>query len=154
MLLSRQNLIQATQAFCDAFANKADISTILTYFSKTTTIIAFEHGEPALVPFLGRAFEGFEGVKRYFEIIGTLLAYHDLKFSEFIVDTEARKVSVKGEGIFTWLETMESWDETFTYVLDFDEEAKVVRYQVWADTGAAYLASIGKLDDIRKEIRC
>lgn len=61
-----------------------------------------------------------------------------------------RKVSVKGQAKFTWIETGQSWDETFTYSLDFDHELKVTDYQVWADSGAAYLARIGKLNDIRE----
>lgn len=43
----------------------------------------------------------------------------------------------------------QSWDETFTYSLDFDDELKVTDYQVWADSGAAYLARLGKLDDLK-----
>lgn len=35
-------------------------------------------------------------------------------------------------------------------MLDFDDEGKVTDYQVWADSGAAYLASKGQLDQSRK----
>ncbi|KAF5364312.1 hypothetical protein D9756_000777 [Leucocoprinus leucothites] len=154
MSKNRERLLQATQRFCAAFAEKADIPTILAHFSKTKAISAYEHGECALAPFLGRAFEGVEGVTRYFEILASLLAYDDLKFSEYVVDAEERKVAVKGQGAFTWLSTQESWDETFAYVLDFDEEGKVVRYQIWADSGAAYLARIGKLKEVQREERC
>jgi len=59
-------------------------------------------------------------------------------------------VSVKGQAKFTWIETGQSWDETFTYSLDFDDEPKVTDYQVWADSGAAYLARLGKLDELMK----
>lgn len=59
-------------------------------------------------------------------------------------------MSVKGQAKFTWIETCQSWDETFTYSLDFDDELKVTDYQVWADSGAAYLASIGRLDEARE----
>jgi hypothetical protein len=59
-------------------------------------------------------------------------------------------VSVKGRAKFTWIETGQTWDETFTYSLDFDDESKITNYQVWADSGAAYLARINKLDHVRK----
>lgn len=59
------------------------------------------------------------------------------------------KVFVKGQATFTWIKTAQSWDETFTYSLDFDDELKVTDYQVWADSGAAYLARLGKLDDLK-----
>jgi hypothetical protein len=62
-----------------------------------------------------------------------------------MVDIEERKVAVKGEAEFKWIATENKWDETFVYVLDFDEEDKVKRYQVWADSGAAYLARKGEL---------
>lgn len=42
------------------------------------------------------------------------------------------------------------WNERFAYMLDFDDEGKVTDYQVWADSGAAYLASKGQLDQSRK----
>lgn len=70
--------------------------------------------------------------------------------SSLDVAPRTRKVSVKGRAKFTWVETAQSWDETFTYSLDFDDELKVTDYQVWADSGAAYLARLGKLDELRK----
>ncbi|KAG2013362.1 hypothetical protein CC2G_010283 [Coprinopsis cinerea AmutBmut pab1-1] len=150
MPLTRQKLHCAAQTFCNAFATKKDITTILSLFSTTQEISATEHGEPALAPFLGRRFEGVEGIKQYFKMIGSLLTYESVSFSEYVVDPETRKVALKGRGKFKWVETGESWDEIFSYVLDFDEDLKVVQYQVWADTGAAYLARTGELDDVRK----
>jgi len=79
------------------------------------------------------------------------LTYENMRFSEYIVDIENHKVSVKGQATFTWTKTEESWDEIFTYSLDFDDELKVTDYQVWADSGAAYLASLGKLDELKKK---
>ena len=59
-------------------------------------------------------------------------------------------MSVKGRAKFTWIETGQIWDETFTYSLDFDDESRITDYQVWADSGAAYLARLGKLDELTK----
>ena len=73
-----------------------------------------------------------------------------MHFSEYIVDVEERRVAVKGKAEFTWISTNQKWNETFAYALDFDEKNKVTRYQVWADSGAAYLARIGELDQKRK----
>lgn len=105
-----------------------------------------------MAPFLGRSFTGHSEVQKYFAAISSLLSYENMVFSEFVVDTEACAVATKGQAKFTWLSTKESWDETFTYKLDFDEEGKVTDYQIWADSGAAYLARIGKLDEIRKTV--
>jgi hypothetical protein len=149
MNTNRERLLQAAEEFCAAFAAKVDASTILTHFSTMKAISVYEHGDCALAPFLGRSFEGVEGVKKYFETIGSLLAYDNLRFSDYVIDPEVRKVMVKGQRKFIWLGTKETWDETFAYVLDFDEEANVVRYQIWADSGAAYLARIGKLREVQ-----
>ena len=68
------------------------------------------------------------------------------------MDPEARKVSVKGKAKFKWIEGIGDgnwWNEQFAYILDFDDEGKVTDYQVWADSGAAYLAWKGKLNAIR-----
>ncbi|KAF9057460.1 hypothetical protein BJ165DRAFT_34872 [Panaeolus papilionaceus] len=141
----RGALLTSAQTFCDAFAQKKDVDTILELFSSIYEISAIEYGKPILAPFLGQLFVGRSGVRKYFDIIGSCLSYDDIQFSEYSVDTDVKKVSVKGTGTFTWLNTGQSWDEVFTYTLDFDDESKVVRYQVWGDSGAAYLARRGEL---------
>jgi hypothetical protein len=152
MTLTRKQLLTSAQQFCGAFSQKEDISTLLLYFSATHQVSVIEHGERSLAPFLGKPFTGLSEVKKYFEAISSLLSYENMAFSEFVVDTDAYKVVLKGKAKFTWLSTKESWDETFVYMLDFDEEGKVTDYQIWADSGAAYLARIGKLDEIRKTV--
>lgn len=144
---------------------------------KEEEILAYEHGLPQLAPFLGRPFRGREGVLRYFRTLAECLSYEGMRFPAaasacddqaedegegvgdgkrdgdkgWIIDIAARKVSVKGQARFTWTATGESWDEVFAYVLTFDdgEVPKVKRYEVWADTGAAWLASRGELGNVR-----
>jgi len=82
------------------------------------------------------------------------LTYEDMSFGDWVIDTESRKVACKGSARFRWIEGEgegQSWNEYFGYILDFDDEGKVTDYQVFADSGAAYLARIGKLDEKRKE---
>lgn len=65
------------------------------------------------------------------------------------MDERAMAVSLRGEARFRWNETGQAWDETFAYRIGLAEEGgevKVVVYEVWADTGAAYLARVGGLD--------
>ena len=141
----RDELLRSAQAFCNAFSEKQDVEILLAYFSTTHQVSAIEHGLPVLAPFLGKRFTGISGIRQYFELIGSLLSYNNISFSEYLVDSETMKVSVKGVATFTWLNTGQSWDEVFTYTLDFDDELKLVQYQVWADSGAAFLAAQGKL---------
>ncbi len=148
-IMARRGLFDAAHQFCEAFANNSD--TIFSHFSTKHEVSAIEYGEQALAPFLGRTFVGISQIKDYFALISSLLSVKHVKFSEYVVDPEAMKVSVKGRGTFTWLDTNQSWDETFTYTLDFDEDSKIVRYQVWADSGAVYLARIGKLDLVKEK---
>lgn len=145
MTSPRNRLLIAAQEFTTAFADKKDVETLLSHFSTTQQPTVLEHGEPSLAPFLGRPFTGLDGVRRYFETVMTVLSYDDMVFSEFVVDPETRKVALKGKARFTWISTNQSWDETFAYIVDFDQENKVIRDQIWGDTGAAYLASKGKL---------
>ncbi|KAI8974522.1 hypothetical protein BD414DRAFT_517502 [Trametes punicea] len=150
----RAQLLQSAQALCDAFASKADIKTLLSHFSSTHQISAVEHGLSVLAPFLGRRFIGRSGkssVAAYFELLQQHLTYDDMSFGEWVVDEVARKVSVRGSAKFTWIEGKgkgQSWEEDFVYVLDFDQAAKVTDYQVWADSGAAYLARVGELSQL------
>lgn len=150
MATPRTQLLSAAQRLCDDFANKKDIDTLISHFSTTQQAIAFEHGEPSLAPFLGRSFVGLDGIRKYFETIASLVSYENMRFSEFVVDVQARKVATKASARFTWLSTSESWDEVFAYMLFFDDENKVTNYEVWADSGAAYLASKGILNDTRR----
>ncbi|KDQ61710.1 hypothetical protein JAAARDRAFT_190437 [Jaapia argillacea MUCL 33604] len=147
---SRKHLLAAAQALCQDFARQEDTDTLLSHFSTTHQPTAIEHGDPSLASFLGRPFTGTQGVRKYFELLQELLTYKDMKFSEYVVDTEVNKVSVKGRAEFTWTSTGQSWKETFTYTLDFDQDLKVTDYQVWADSGAAYLASKGQLEEVQR----
>ena len=146
---TRSRLLTAAQNLCHDFASQKNIPTLLSHFSITEPE-AFEHGERFLAPFLGRKFVGLEAIQSYFELLEKHLSYRNMHFSEYIVDVEERRVAVKGKAEFTWISTNQKWNETFAYALDFDEKNKVTRYQVWADSGAAYLARIGELDQKRK----
>lgn len=144
---TREALGDAAAAFCNAFSTKQPLTSILGHFSSTRAddIIVFEHGLPQLAPFLGRTFKGIEGAQEYFGIIQECLSYNDMRFCNYVVDTVTRQVSVRGKARFTWNSTGQSWDEVFTYVLFFDEDLEVLKYEIWADSGAAYLASKGQL---------
>ncbi|TFK53398.1 hypothetical protein OE88DRAFT_1711414 [Heliocybe sulcata] len=150
MAPTRAQLQKAAEALCDDFSQKKDLGTLLSHFSTSHQVTAVEHGEQCLAPFLGRPFTGLKNVEQYFGLLQEHLTYENMKFSEWVVDTEVMKVSVKGNADFTWTSTKEMWKETFTYTLDFDEDLKVTDYQVWADSGAAYLARKGKLNELRK----
>ncbi|KAI0439595.1 transcription elongation factor S-II [Xylaria telfairii] len=147
--LARAELLAAATAFCDSIAQGKPLDEIMSHFASTPDVVVHEHGLPRLAPFLGRDFCGAEGVREYFETVGRCLRFEDTRFVEFIADEGvgdgAGKVAVRGKVRLTSTETGQSWDETFVYILRFDETGKVVRYDVWADTGAAYLAGRGEL---------
>ncbi|KAF3921480.1 hypothetical protein ABW21_db0207266 [Orbilia brochopaga] len=132
-------LLEAAKALCNDFATKADSKAVISHFTQDAT--AFEHGSATFAPFLGREFEGRDGVTEYFGLLQRYLDFDRMSFSEYFVDERQCRVSAKGQASFTWLSTGVAWDEIFTYVLDFGTEDgrwKVSRYQVWADTGALY----------------
>ena len=143
----RQQLQTAAQSFCDSFASKSPLSDVLDKFSTKDEDgpVAIEHGLSLLAPFLGFTYVGQTGIRNYFETIARLLDYEDMHFSEYVIDDQVRKVSVRGEATFTWKSNNQSWHEVFTYTLAFDDDFKVKKYEIWADSGAAYLASKGLL---------
>ncbi|KAI6091842.1 hypothetical protein F4821DRAFT_225704 [Hypoxylon rubiginosum] len=145
----RADLLAAATAFCEAFAQQKPPDEILSHFSTSPDTLAFEHGLPELAPFLGREFRGHDGVREYFQIIASCLRYDDMRFADYVVDAAENRVAVRGEARFTWIATDEGWDEVFAYALKFDDERKVLRYEVWADSGAAYLASRGRLKELK-----
>ncbi|KAI1144368.1 hypothetical protein F5Y05DRAFT_407764 [Hypoxylon sp. FL0543] len=146
----RAQLLEAATAFCEAFAQKKPPDEILHHFSPSDAIRAHEHGLPELAPFLGREFRGRAGVREYFQTVAACLSYEDMRFADYVVDAAENRVAVRGTARFTAAATGESWDEVFAYALTFDDDRKVVSYEVWADTGAAYLASKGQLKELRR----
>lgn len=142
---SREGLLAAAQAFCAAFADQKPPEEVFGHFSASDDVVVLEHGLPQLAPFLGREFRGHAGIQEYFRILSTNLSYENMHFGNFLVDPETSKVSCRGQARFTWTSTKQGWDEVFTYVLEFDDKHKVRVYEIWADSGAAYLASKGLL---------
>jgi ketosteroid isomerase-like protein len=147
-MLSYSQLLSSATTFCDAFAQKKDLDSLLSLFSSTGHVSAIEHGEKALSPFFGRTHEGLDKIRSYFESIPALLGYERMSFSEFTVDTEENRVACKGQAHFIWNKTGENWDEIFACIMDFDDEGKITRYQAWPDSGSLYLAKLGKLSEV------
>jgi hypothetical protein len=144
----RQQLLEAAQTFCTSFASQKPPEEIFGLFSTSPDVTAYEHGLPQLAPFLGREYKGQDGIKKYFSVISSHLSYENMRFSNYIVDELEGKVSVRGEAKFTWTSSGQSWDEVFSYQLAFDENCKVLKYEIWADSGAAYLAGRGELSEL------
>jgi len=157
MPLTRSQLLVSATSLCNAFASNAPLSEILSHFSTTYAVSAQEHGLPLLAPFIGRTFTGITGpksVSTYFQLLQRHINFQDMSFGAWTIDVESRKISCIGKAKFRWVEGPgdgQSWDETFVYHLDFDGEGKVTDYQVWADTGAAYLARTAQLEQRMKE---
>lgn len=143
---SRYSLLEAAHALCHDFSTKAPLDNLLSHFLPASSTVCIEHGEPSLAPFLGRTYNGPDGAKEYFETLQKLLSFEDMSFDGWVADADEKTVACRGKAKFTWLETGQSWHETFAYRLEFkwqDEEVvgggewKVERYEVWADSGAA-----------------
>lgn len=159
----RTTLLEPVLSLTKALTSHArlPISTLLSTFTTQPTPLVHEHGLPQLAPFLGRSFTGQDGVARYFELLSDLLSLHDLTFEaeeEWLVDESNLCISLRGAGTFQWKSTAQAWDETFVYRIalardNSDDPAKrdkllVCEYRVWADTGAAYLAKLGRLGEL------
>lgn len=63
-------------------------------------------------------------------------------------------VSLRGSAVMTWNDTNMRWNETFLYRLEVSQDISpnsrksqllISDLQIWADTGAAFLARIGRL---------
>jgi len=107
---------------------------------------AIEYGDPRVASFFSQPQSGTKAISAYFQMISSILRWTDMRFSEYVIDAEVQKVSVKGEATWTAKKTNQSWRECFSYTLDFDHDLKITRYQVWADPGALFLATHGLLE--------
>ncbi|OJJ48160.1 hypothetical protein ASPZODRAFT_61540 [Penicilliopsis zonata CBS 506.65] len=151
----RSTLLEPAQSLCNAFASSASLPTLLSHFTSNPLPVVHEHGLKGLAPFLGRSFTGIDGVARYFELIGQLLEIQDIRFDaldDWVVDPGSLVVMLRGYARFKWRETGQTWDETVCYRIGLAEEIlKVQEYRVWADTGAAYLARVGRLEEVQEK---
>ena len=159
-MATRANLIKPIHALLQALTNPSpNPDNILLTFTTSPNPLVHEHGLTQLAPFLGRPFTGQDGIATYFELISSLLSIKNMVFEpeeNWVVDASCMAVSFRGSATFVWKETRQAWDETFVYriKLAFDESGSregrlaVCEYQIWADTGAAYLARLGKLGDL------
>ncbi|KAJ5639681.1 uncharacterized protein N7484_007543 [Penicillium longicatenatum] len=154
----RSTLTGPIQSLLATLVTPNPISTITSTFTTQPAPIAHEHGLQQLAPFLGRTFTGIDGISEYFDTMISTLEIKSMKFepeSNWLVDDTNMAVCLRGTATFIWRETGQSWDETFVYRValardtseDKDKQGRLLvsEYQVWADTGAAYLARIGGL---------
>ncbi|CAG8023447.1 unnamed protein product [Penicillium salamii] len=156
--MTRQLLQEPVQDLLQSLTNP-DGPDLLSTFTTNPQPLAHEHGLPQLAPFLGRPFYGQEGVSTYFDLLSSHLQIENMTFESeetWVIDETCMGIALRGTGTFTWKETQQSWNETFFYRIKVAEDVsddsekngslKVSEYHVWADTGAAYLASLGKLN--------
>ncbi|KAF9892816.1 hypothetical protein FE257_000405 [Aspergillus nanangensis] len=151
--MSSQSINKTISSLCDDFSTGRPLANILSNFTISPPPIALEHGLPQLAPFLGREFTGLDGLQEYFTLIGDLLTIKSMRFDaqdQWVVDIAKGVVCLRGYARFSAKETDQSWDEVFIYRIEGvgNEcgEWKVRRYEVWADSGAAYLALKGLLE--------
>ena len=159
-MTTRADLLNPVHAFLSALTNpNPNPDNLLSTFTTSPKPLVHEHGLPQLAPFLSRPFTGQDGIATYFELISSLLSIKNMVFEpeeNWVVDASCMAVSLRGSATFIWKETRQAWDETFVYriKLAIDENGSgegrlaVCEYQVWADTGAAYLARLGRLGDL------
>lgn len=155
----REYLLRSTKKLCRIFASHGTIEEIASCFTSSSSsssstdnrIRLLEHGTPSeRVPFLGRTFYGLDGIYDYFSLVSETLEYTNMSFSDYSLDENLKIVTVRGTATFTWKATQKSWDEIFIYRIQLDTETgddendnnKIMIYEVWADSGAAYLASL------------
>ncbi|KAJ5119017.1 hypothetical protein N7448_010726 [Penicillium atrosanguineum] len=156
-MVTRKSLITAVQSLLTALSTPPDQNpNLLSTFTTNPPPLCFEHGLPQLVPFLGRYFTGQEGVTRYFALLSEHLDIKNMTFepdTDWLVDEVSMAVCLRGNAQFVWKSTGQAWDETFVYRIVVAEDTgakglKVQEYRVWADTGAAYLARLGRLGEL------
>ncbi|KAJ5766751.1 uncharacterized protein N7511_004367 [Penicillium nucicola] len=160
----RTNITSPIQTLLQALTNPPKsnpLDALLATFTIDPAPKCHEHGLPQLAPFLGRTFTGQNDIATYFNLLSTHLEIHNMVFEpedEWAVDESRLAVCLRGRATFAWKGTGQAWDETFVYRIKLAEELslaqgkkgawRVCEYFVWADTGAAYLARLGRLGDL------
>ena len=103
-------------------------------------VVIHEYGpQTAALPFLGRDFKGFEGVKQYSNALSDTLDIIRMEWVELVAEQRSSGlggvVFTKGVGTFAIKRTQKDWKETYVNRIEVNEEGKVVRYEVFAVSG-------------------
>ena len=156
-MIDRATLIQPVRDLLSSMNGDPDLPN---KFTSQPAPEIYEHGLPIFAPFMGRTFTGRDGINEYFALLAETLVFQETKFEDedtWIVDGESMGVFLRGQCRFLWKETGETWNETFCYRIaiaedlsDWKRKLKVKEYKVWGDTGALYLASLGKLQAVSR----
>ncbi|KAI0258713.1 hypothetical protein BC834DRAFT_1021985, partial [Gloeopeniophorella convolvens] len=64
------------------------LENVLSFFAPSLPAAVFEHGLPALAPFLGRTFEDLAKVAKYLTIVSDAIAFENARFTDYIVDPD------------------------------------------------------------------
>jgi len=136
--MSRRKLLLAkTQSLAAAVASQADFDTVMSHFSQSSAAFAHEYAPKSVsesIPFLGRTFEGYQGIEKYMSLMTEYLKYDNMEFFDYALAEEEEVVTVKGKAKWTFIKTGKQWVETFIWRLSqFDDEGKIGGYEVWAD---------------------
>ena len=99
-----------------------------------------EYGpQTTTLPFLGRDFKGFEGVKQYSNALSDTLDIIRMEWIELVAEQNSSGlggvVFTKGLGTFTVKRTQKDWKETYINRIEVNEDGKIVRYEVFAVSG-------------------
>ena len=162
-MIPRTTLLDPVRALLKALTTPttSPTTTLLSTFTTLPTPLIHEHGLPQLAPFLGRSFTGTDGIARYFQLLSEHLDIKSMTFEPeetWVIDESAMTICLRGDVTLIWKSTQQAWDETFAYRIavarDVSDqigkagELRVWEYIVWADTGAAYLARLGRLGEL------
>jgi len=113
-------------------------------------VVIHEYGpQTTALPFLGRDFKGFEGVKQYSNALSETLDILRMEWVELVAEQKPSGlggvVFTKGLGTFAIKRTQKHWNETFVNRVEVNEEGKIVRYEVFAVSGLLLLPYCGVL---------
>jgi hypothetical protein len=102
-------------------------------------VVIHEHGPQTTgLPFLGRDFHGFEGMKQYLDALSETLDIVRMEWVELVAEPKSLGsgsggvVFAKGLGTFAVKRTKKHWNETFVNRIEVTEGGKIGRYDVFA----------------------
>ncbi|GAA5894788.1 hypothetical protein JCM8208_006072 [Rhodotorula glutinis] len=137
-------------SFRDDLNAAAPPSQFRSYFTAGDSPVCLEHGpEHPDLPFLGKAFIGGSEIVRYYDLIGTVLKGKGSRFVEedlFVKEVDEGRVDAVWTGDATWsvARTGKEWHEAVVWRFGLEKEDgewRIRRWEVWADTLSAYLAT-------------
>jgi len=129
-MISEKSLLDASNAFFNAFAASKPPTNMLGYFSISTPVV-LQHAPAGCPQTPMSRHVGSNAIRSYLDLLATHWIRSDVCLrNPPQADEVTRRVVLPGSATWSWRKSGRKWTEDFIWTLDFDEGLKIISFVV------------------------